>query len=115
MILLQLIERVGMRHLYKHLKYKHPILFEKITTATSTLVDAKFSERIYGFVYNLQDRPRCLHCGRQVKYKGFATGYAMYCGHSCVAKAELTKERIENTFKTKHGVNGPAELRWRNK
>jgi len=114
-MLLQLIEQYGVKHLFKHLKYKHKGLFDKITTATSKFKDASFSEKIYAFIYNLQDRPRCLHCNKPVKYKGFSVGYAIYCSHGCVARNELTKDRSKESLKNNHNVSSPVELRWKRK
>jgi hypothetical protein len=114
-LLLQLIEQYGVKHLFKHLKYKQKGLFEKITNATFRFKDATFSERIYAFIYNLQERPGCLNCKLPVKYKGFSTGYAMYCGHACVARHTLTKTRKSEVLLKNHNVNCPVKVRWNKK
>jgi hypothetical protein len=128
-----IVKQVGIRHAYKHFKFKHPDLFEKITQSQGE----RFAEQLYCFIYGITTYPTCQQCGIEIKkFRSFRKGYAFFCSNKCVAvnrahqakkqdtchatygtdtasqNAEVDEKRRQ-TLIDKYGTDNLAEIRWR--
>jgi len=60
-------------------------------------------ERIYSIINNLNDRPICVECNNNVKYKGNQKYYT-YCSVKCSANSNIIREKYIDTCIKKFGV-----------
>lgn len=70
-------------------------------------IDMIFKEKIYFFYNNLTERPKCVTCKKELKFRNrFDNPYGEFCSLSCINnnKDEM-KNRQTKTFIEKYGVN----------
>ena len=58
------------------------------TDSTST------SEKIYRLYYNIEKKPICKECGKQLNYKNFIIGYGNFCNDICKEKYQYKNKNI---------------------
>lgn len=76
----------------------------------STRTDISFIEKIFLFLNNLNDVPRCPNCNNYVKFNGtLRKGYNKYCSISCLNKSKEHKEKIISTSLNKYGYQSPNQ------
>ncbi len=124
---------IGIKHAYKHFKFKHPELYEQIIQAQG----GKFSEQLYCFIYGITNYPTCQQCPVKItKFRSFQRGYAFFCSNKCVAvntahqrkkkqtcqetygvstasQNEEVDEKRRQTLIDRYGTSNLAEIRWR--
>lgn len=85
-----------------------PELYAKIISYTEELVHSMtFKEKIYFYFHNLKERPRCVTCGNEVKFRDrFDKPYGDFCSLTCINnnKEEMVK-RQTSTFQKRYGVD----------
>jgi len=70
-----------------------------------------FPEKIFLYINDVKDVPKCPHCGNNVKYAGtLKKGYAKYCSISCVNKSQDHKDLIKKNCYEKYGVDSYNQL-----
>jgi hypothetical protein len=70
-------------------------------------LDLNFKEQIWFYFHKIKERPKCLTCGDEVKFRNrFDKPYGDFCTLQCANKnkTELVK-RQKKTFQKKYGVN----------
>jgi len=83
------------------LRKNHNDLYEQILP-NSKDKEIPFKEKIWLFINDLNDRPKCSVCGSSCKFnRGFKDGYSEYCSSKCANKSEKTKTKKSKTFKRK--------------
>ena len=101
-----MIKQVGLRGIFKHIKYKEPDLYEKIQGCHGT----RFVERLYNFVYGMREVRKCIECNlNPVKFKSFDKGYAFFCGPKCVATNRAHKQKKTNTNRELYNCDKPSQ------
>ena len=60
-------------------------------------------ETLYRIKHNIEDRPKCIKCGKPVK---FGQGFNKYCSRSCA----INQEKIKKSIKEKYGVDNVSQL-----
>jgi hypothetical protein len=82
----------------------YPNLVESINT--SIKFETKlYSEKVYFYLYDLEQRPICGHCKYNiVEFDTFTKGYHKYCSVKCSSNSEYKKESIRKTCIEKYGV-----------
>jgi hypothetical protein len=92
----------------KWLEKNQPELYNKIISySNSTQPDINFKEKIYFYFHNLTERPKCLKCDAEVKFRNrFDKPYGDFCSLTCANnnKEELIKRQKE-TLNKKYGVD----------
>jgi len=92
----------------KWLLNNHPELHKKITEYTSSLtIELSFKEKIWFYYNNLKERPKCVSCGSDVKFRErFDKPYGEFCSLDCINtnKTEMIKRQTK-TFNEKYGVD----------
>jgi len=49
--------------------------------------DLPFTQKLYNFLYNVTEIPKCDNCGGQIKWRGiFTEGYLKNCSKNCKYK-----------------------------
>jgi hypothetical protein len=90
------------------LSKNHPELYNNIIGFTSnSKIEISFKEKILWYFNNQTERPKCLTCQNEIKFRDrFDKPYGDFCSLKCANenKDELI-ERQKNTFQKKYGVN----------
>jgi len=64
-----------------------------------------YSEKVYFYLYDLEQRPICEHCKYNiVEFDTFTKGYHKYCSVKCSSNSIDKKEKIKETCLDKYGV-----------
>ncbi len=95
----------GSRLKPKSLEKENKTLFNKIIeySIKNNFEDLPFKEKVWLFVENKTNTPKCLECGSQTKFEKFGTGYRSYCSISCKSKSNIVKDKVKNTYQDKYG------------
>jgi len=90
------------------LKTNYPELyFEIINYSKNFSIELSFKEKIYFYYKKMTNRPKCLTCGCEIKFRErFDNPYGEFCSLICFNsnKKEMI-ERIKKTNQTKYGVD----------
>lgn len=63
-----------------------------------------FKEKIFLFINNIKEQPKCGNCGKELKFKkSLKEGYGSYCSIKCNNQSKEQKEKIKSTFTKKYG------------
>jgi hypothetical protein len=92
----------------KWLSKNHPELYQKILDYTfGVSLELSFKEKIWFYYNNLKERPKCLSCGNDIKFRErFDKPYGEFCSLTCINtnKDEMIKRQTK-TFNDKYGVD----------
>lgn len=66
---------------------------------------ADIIENVYRLYHNLYEKPKCIVCGNDVKFKGFIKGYNKTCSHRCKTLNPDTREKLIKTNNVKFGTD----------
>jgi hypothetical protein len=84
------------------------IEYEKILNYSNKLnIEMNFKEKIWFYYNNLIERPKCITCGGEIKFRNrFDKPYGEFCSLSCINlnKEEMIK-RQKVTFQKKYNIN----------
>jgi hypothetical protein len=86
----------------------HPEVYNTIIEYSENIcLELPFKEKILFFFKKLTERPKCLTCGSEIKFRNrFDKPYGEFCSLNCINtnSTEMTK-RIKNTIQEKYGVD----------
>ena len=68
-----------------------------------------FKESIYRIKYNIEKRPVCEECGKELTFIGGKDVFARFCCRKCANNNELSKQRLKETCIKKYGVDNVAK------
>lgn len=71
--------------------------------------DMQYTERIYWFLNDIEERPRCI-CGNPLTFRGVVKGYSAHCCTRCASNDITVKQKTEQTLKEKYGGDYGKEL-----
>jgi len=98
----------------KWVKKHQPVLYEEINHYIKNIHLHKYSQKIYHYVYKIDNLPKCVFCNKSHdRFISFEKGYNKFCSKSCASKYSSKKgqkNRKENTFK-KYGVEHTTHLK----
>ena len=67
--------------------------------------EISFIEKIWLYVNDLNDIPKCIVCGNNCKFQGkLKLGYSTYCSPNCRNSSEVIKQKRKNTIFERFGV-----------
>lgn len=74
-------------------------------------LDLSLCEKVYWYINDITEYPKCNVCGREVKsFKGITQGgYRIHCSSSCAQKDETTRKKLEETSLKIYGTKNPAQ------
>jgi hypothetical protein len=85
------------------LKKHNNELYTKIIKYTVDL-DILFKQRIYHYIYDLKEIPKCPTCGHELKYGGTINkGYNKFCSTKCSLSSPETKAKVQQTKLERYG------------
>ena len=74
----------------------------------NTYPDLTWSEKLYWYYHNVQNRPCCSVCGGNTAFVNFRVGYRPYCSRKCMNSDPNKKEQVKHTNIKKYGGVAPA-------
>jgi hypothetical protein len=87
----------------------YPDLVNKVNDEIT--IDVPFQEKIYLYLYELDNRPKCKYCNvNEVDYTYFTKGYHNYCSVKCSSNSEEKKTAIMTTCVDKYGVQNIGKI-----
>lgn len=90
------------------LSKNHPELYNNIISYSKNLnLELSFKEKIYFFYNNLTERPKCLTCNSEIKFRDrFDKPYGEFCTISCFnSNKDEMVNRIKKSINEKYGVD----------
>ena len=73
--------------------------------------DFPFTQKLYNYLYDIIEIPKCNNCGTHIKWRGiFTEGYLTYCSKQCKNSSKIRIERAKKTCLKKYGVDSPLKL-----
>ena len=101
-----IVKLVGVKHAYKHLKYKHPEYFDKIEEQEGS----RFTEQLYRYCYSLTGPHLCVECKiNPTSFKSFRQGYRHFCNKQCAASNRANKLKKKDTCKQTYGTETASQ------
>ncbi len=95
----------------KWLKDHNYDLYKKIID-NSDENDISFKEKVYLYIHDFKNVPRCPYCNKKVHFKSdLKKGYNKYCSIQCLNKSKEHKEKIKQTYIKKYGVNSHNKVK----
>ena len=70
-------------------------------------VELKWTEKLYWYYHGLIEPPKCIICGKPVKFINLKEGYRDYCSVKCMGGSKEIKEKKKNTTLKHYGVENP--------
>lgn len=97
----------------KYFKEKFPFEYQELNKfcLSNELINLDFKLKLYHFIFNLNDIPKCKECNSSVNFKNFTDGYREFCSNKCVNKSLDIKERIRDKFIINYGVDNPRKVK----
>jgi len=69
-------------------------------------IDFPFTQKLYNYLYDITEIPKCDNCGKSIKWRGvFTEGYLKNCSKECKNRSKLRVERTKITNIEKYGVD----------
>lgn len=68
-----------------------------------------WTEKLYMYLHELNEIPKCPICGNQVKLAKFNTGYYTFCSRECARKDPHRGEKFRQTCLKRYGVEAPMQ------
>jgi hypothetical protein len=98
----------GYKSTEKWLSKNHPNLYKQINDYSSNIsLNLNFKEKIWFFYNQLQERPKCVTCNLELKFRNrFDKPYGEFCSLTCINtnKEEMTK-RVKSSIQKKYNVD----------
>ena len=74
-----------------------------------SLPPQKFQEKLYWYINDIKEYPKCKCCGKLVKFRCFTQGYRTYCSSKCQNSDPDKINRTKQTNLEKYGFEAPAK------
>jgi len=102
---LELENKSGYKTKENHIKKNFPELYIDIINYNGN----SWMEKLYNYVNNIKENPKCLTCGSILGIKKYNIGYANHCSVSCLNKSEIHKNKTKKTWLKTYGVDNPSK------
>lgn len=90
---------LGRLYIQKH----YPEFYQYLLDKYKHVPWKKFSELLYLYYHNMNDRPKCRCCDNTVNYIDFVHGYHIYCSVKCQTNSQETIEKSKHSKKKRYG------------
>lgn len=94
----------------KKIVEKNPLIANKILEQTKNIIgdlQDTLRERLFCIINNINEIPRCLNCGEQVKFNHSTNNYQKYCCLKCANSHDIKKHKTRMTNFEKYGGAAP--------
>ena len=74
-------------------------------------LDLPFTQKLYNYLYDIIEIPKCDNCGSEIKWRGiFTEGYLKNCSKKCKGESKLRFERTKETLLKKYGFDSALKI-----
>lgn len=88
-------ELVGVQRRESYIKKNYPIFYKYLLENFPK--DIAFKEKIYWYYNDIHDYPKCIECGKLLKFRDGSIGYGKFCSSKCSSNNENTIISKRNT------------------
>ncbi len=89
-----------------HVKKNFSNIYNEIVDYPLNSDEMMFNQKLYNYLYDIIEIPKCLTCEKEIKWRGvFTEGYKEYCNLQCGGKGSKRIDNIKKTVKSKYGVD----------
>jgi len=103
----------------KYIIKNHIEIYEKINSfikKNGLDINLSFKEKVYHFINNITEEPKCLNCDNKLKFKRtLKEGYGSFCSVKCNNQSDEHKKKVKQTFKEKYNGHPMYDEEIRNK
>ena len=103
----------------KYIIKNHIEIYEKINSFIKNNgldINLPFKEKVYHFINNITEQPKCLNCDNKLKFKrSLKEGYGSFCSVKCNNQSDEHKKKVKQTFKEKYNGHPMYDEEVRNK
>ena len=103
--LYKLYQDSPLRYNSKHIKYAYPDIYNEIMSKKM----GSWSENLYCYFHNIDERPRCPICGKYTKFVNVKLGYSKYCSVKCSSNDPIVRNKCMDTCMKKYGADNPIQ------
>lgn len=93
--------------------YTQPYYTELLELTNFLPADSHYTERIYCLLNNIKERPKCEHCGENVKFphhfRKIERFYRRFCSTTCSNNNENVQKEKSKTCIKNYGVDNPSK------
>lgn len=82
------------RYIKKHYPVEHSIILR--------IAGKNWTEKLYKYLHNINEPPKCKVCGAQLKFFNMSDGYGTYC-RACVGKSKEVRNKAAMTSMERYG------------
>lgn len=104
-----LINEKGNCIVEKHVIKYNEILHKKIIDYNSNFSGITWTCKVFNYINNIKNLPRCPVCGKLVKFHTLKNGYKKYCSIKCAANSSEFCSKRKNTILQKFGVKNVSQ------
>jgi len=91
----------------EYLKLNYPAIYSIIIDYNSH-INISFTERVYQFIWEIKETPKCPSCSKPVKFKNRSIGYQKACSNRC--SSQLNSYKVKETLLKTHGVTHQSHI-----
>ena len=100
----------GSKSIEKYIQKYFPFEYHNIVEFNVNKENSQtWLEKLYNYINNLEELPKCSVCGGTVKFKNIRKGYYNHCSMSCLNKCEIKKAKTIITNIKKFGCENPSQ------
>jgi len=93
----------------KYVKKYDIQLHIKITKHNLNFKNIRWAGKVYNYINNIFENPKCPMCGNDTKFENFNKGYLKFCSAKCSANSPDTKELKKLTSIKHYGTEHPMQ------
>ena len=106
-----LIKNNGVCVCEKTIKKHNFELYNEIIRFNENLNTITWTHKVYNYINNITEIPKCPVCGKNVKFHRFAIGYSRCCSNECHSISKETQEKRKSTNIKIWGVENVFQLK----
>jgi very-short-patch-repair endonuclease len=91
------------------LKKDNTSLYNKIVKFNLTFGNIIWTCKVYNYINNILELPKCYSCNNSVKFISFKFGYRKYCSSKCATNSPEFKAKKEETMIKNYDVKNPSQ------
>lgn len=94
-----------------YIKKNNISLYNIIIKFNENLNTITWTHKVYNYINNITEIPKCPVCGKNVKFQRFAIGYSRCCSNKCHLISTETQEKRKSTNLKNFGVENIFQLK----
>jgi len=104
-----LFDNNGSPHSEKYVKKYNLKLYKIIETLNINYSNLRWACKVYNYIHNITEFPKCPICNSDLKFVNFNKGYRKFCSAKCSANSPETKENKKITSLKNYDTEYPTQ------